>query len=1246
MSMAPVDDRRVSAGRGSAAILLVWLAVFGSAVYVLAGWPPAVPLVASGLPSSQVFEIWLRSPSLALDALLPSVRLLAWVVWAWTCAYVVIRVVLRVLEWLTRGAAWVHSLRSASNWLMIPAVRRVVDASLAGLIVIRVAMPMTATAEGARSLTVAVSQFSPFDENARGVVANSEAPMAADTAIHKVRDGDTWTAIAKAYYGDAGRAEGLLEANVGREQPNGRVISRHGLIYPGWTVVVPAAEYGLVEERDGRSWYTVRPGDSLASICAERFGDESRATELFEVNRGARLDDRHVLSRPDLIWPGLRLELPRDGDESRDDHEADAARWYVVQRGDTLRSIAARQLGDEDRYDELFDLNAGKARLGSQGPVLEDPDLIWPNLRIRIPGAEGSVDAHPHADLARPEDPELTRPADVSVRPVVGPDIRPLGSPTATVIALPETTVAKPESTAEEPDAVLPRVAPLVQPEPALPLVIAAGLVGGSAALTGWAAWRVHRRRRPHAVSRAEPEITLDDGFAQEDSGVADSDPATAISARLSRAYAGVLAEQLPPERLAETRDVSVISVRHGHTSTMLALRAPLVARAHLLQNLQAVTARAFGDRVDVEGMVSHEGDVLVRVFDAPVDLHDGQVSDTGDDRPELWPSPCLVTLGLLHDGQPLAANWDVLSHILVASPTGSGAETVLTSILASLVGRRTPGQLGLVTLAEPRALPEEIDALPHQLLPVVSPQDAEQTADALAQVRSELTRRRAAGLTTEPDLVVVIAELGAIGQEQQGLLSSLLADGARYRVRVLAASARPGSFLVDRCPFLGEFGTRLVLRTSDEEESLALLGADGADELGPGGHLLFRLEGRTPVAAHGFRVAPDRLARMVAQMQQEPVSVPPMPEPDQDIKAEVDEETVPLELPAELIRDVLPTLNGVPNAVVPTSDEHEPAAPVSVQCDASPLASAEPATASTEGIWPGPKRLQQIRSAPIQIRCFGGREVWYGDEVIWPNPAAGRETGWELLLILAVHPVGGVQTETLSDILWPDRPPKQPAAALRKRRYHLRQEIQHLIPDFEAEVLPTDRDGLVYSLDPAVAGSDVHLYLELLDCAKALAPLDAIAAYEEALALYRGDLLDGMDVPSYWWLYQGPALATTLRSDYLRLHREARMRLADLYVNGPDGGLPRAEELYVGLTAEDPTDEQLWAALFRVHARRSDSLGLDASVRRLRLALVELGEADSLEKVELPSRLSELLREIRDGMTNRAASYSGAAAD
>src|SRR5215207_10020366 len=52
---------------------------------------------------------------------------------------------------------------------------------------------------------------------------------------------------------------------------------------------------------------------------------------------------------------------------------------------------------------------------------------------------------------------------------------------------------------------------------------------------------------------------------------------------------------------------------------------------------------------------------------------------------------------------------------------------------------------------------------------------------------------------------------------------------------------------------------------------------------------------------------------------------------------------------------------------------------------------------------------------------------------------------------------------------------------------------------------------------------------------------------------------------------------------------------------SGPDEGLERAEELYVGLAADDPLDHRMWEALARLHGRRNDLLGLEATVRRLR---------------------------------------------
>jgi hypothetical protein len=194
-----------------------------------------------------------------------------------------------------------------------------------------------------------------------------------------------------------------------------------------------------------------------------------------------------------------------------------------------------------------------------------------------------------------------------------------------------------------------------------------------------------------------------------------------------------------------------------------------------------------------------------------------------------------------------------------------------------------------------------------------------------------------------------------------------------------------------------------------------------------------------------------------------------------------------------------------------------------------------------------------------------------------------------------------------------------------------LRQELKQLLPSFEDDPLPTDPNGLVYSLDPAVIASDVHLFLELIAYAKSLPREEAIVAYEEALALYHGDLLDSPDVPTYWWLYNGHALATTLRSDYRRQERDVRLLLADLCSAGASAAeLMRAQDLYAGLTAEDPENERLWTALFRIHGRRADSMGLEAAARRLRTTLVELGKGDDPDRVVLPPTLERVLTETR----------------
>src|SRR5207237_5065012 len=113
------------------------------------------------------------------------------------------------------------------------------------------------------------------------------------------------------------------------------------------------------------------------------------------------------------------------------------------------------------------------------------------------------------------------------------------------------------------------------------------------------------------------------------------------------------------------------------------------------------------------------------------------------------------------------------------------------------------------------------------------------------------------------------VPELLDLSTEHYAALGLIMLQGPRHRIRLVAASERRTIELVQDCPILPEFGTRLLLRTADEEESIALLGSGDATELGSGGHLLVRLERRVPLEALGYRVAPDRIARLATVIRQ-----------------------------------------------------------------------------------------------------------------------------------------------------------------------------------------------------------------------------------------------------------------------------------------------------------------------------------------------------------------------------------------
>lgn len=65
-----------------------------------------------------------------------------------------------------------------------------------------------------------------------------------------------------------------------------------------------------------------------------------------------------------------------EGVEAVEIPAVEEVKFYEIKKGDTLWKIAKDNLGDGNRYPEIFEANK---------EVIKDPDLIYPGQMIRIP---------------------------------------------------------------------------------------------------------------------------------------------------------------------------------------------------------------------------------------------------------------------------------------------------------------------------------------------------------------------------------------------------------------------------------------------------------------------------------------------------------------------------------------------------------------------------------------------------------------------------------------------------------------------------------------------------------------------------------------------------------------------------------------------------------------------------------------------------------------------------------------------
>ncbi len=647
--------------------------------------------------------------------------------------------------------------------------------------------------------------------------------------------------------------------------------------------------------------YHVQPGDTLWGISQRFYGTGDEYRRLIDANVGRQMADGRRFSRQAVIRPGWVLSVPLPGDPS---DSPKGQHWYTVEKGDTLRSIAARLLGDEAEWTVLYDRNRGVAS-APDGQTLATPNLIWPGMRLAIPSEPLSTDANTDPDRVDP-------PVAASAADLPPTRLEPVAQPTPPTAPAPAVADAGPQAEAvaaaasdadrqAQPglagDTVAPGVAADSSPAPAavpagaaeaadvpdatpvgdplasppasdIPLPAAAlGGLGLALLGAGGAVWGRRRLRRPRRV-KTEPEsdVVVEEGYATAELAHElahrlqgdEADPVQVVVAQLTRFLA---------EHHLET--ASVVAARHGRSATTLTLAAPIADQARLLE-----MAAAFGQRIGVgaETWVSPDHDVLLRLSGL---RRARLLAPAGDGAAS---TPWLLPIGVLYSRQILYVDWHALGHVLVAGVQGQGADTVLTSLLAILTARRQPRELRLLTIAAPRSLPAPIAALPHQnqnqnqnqsaaSRPVVDPADKAAVTAALEEVRAELETRIGRAERGEPrrgsDIVVVLGELAAL-DDQVASLDLISTHGPAHGVRLLAATSDPDGL---QSPLLPHLTTRLVLQTADEDASMALLGLNDAAFLGGGGRLLLRIDSREPIELYGYRVASDHLERLVRLM-------------------------------------------------------------------------------------------------------------------------------------------------------------------------------------------------------------------------------------------------------------------------------------------------------------------------------------------------------------------------------------------
>ncbi|HTO85878.1 MAG TPA: BTAD domain-containing putative transcriptional regulator, partial [Methylomirabilota bacterium] len=227
------------------------------------------------------------------------------------------------------------------------------------------------------------------------------------------------------------------------------------------------------------------------------------------------------------------------------------------------------------------------------------------------------------------------------------------------------------------------------------------------------------------------------------------------------------------------------------------------------------------------------------------------------------------------------------------------------------------------------------------------------------------------------------------------------------------------------------------------------------------------------------------------------------------------------------------------------------------------------------------------------------------------PNKGAINLLGQKeraLLAFLALSPGTTHSREKLASLLWSDRGDPQARDSLKHALTNLRQCLQSA----DSPAIIADRQSV--RLDPTAVSTDVAAFERLLSAGTP----DSI---EQAIALYRGDVLDGISI-------RDEAFEDWLLVERQRLRRQLEEALATLMARAMAAGEHgRAEAAARRLLTLDPLREAAGRALMQLHAERGEA----AQALRLYETLRERLQQELRAKPEPETtRLYDAIREHR----------------